>query len=72
MTYKITGLSPAAHAHLFEMDDAQLAQINARRVVAAASKGFPCRVSLEDAREGEKLILLHHVSHDVAQRRFPR
>jgi hypothetical protein len=66
MTYKITGLSPAAHAHLFEMDDAQLAQINARRVVAAASKGFPCRVSLEDAREGEKLILLHHVSHDVA------
>lgn len=66
MTYKITGLSPAAHAHLFEMDDAELALINARRVTAAASMGFPCRISLEDAREGENLILFHHVSHDVA------
>lgn len=66
MTYKITGLSPAAHAYLFEMDDMQLACINARRVTATASKGFPCRVSLEDAREAESLILFHHVSHDVA------
>src|SRR5207244_2279814 len=29
-------------------------------------RGFPCRVSLEDAGEGETLILLHHLSHDVA------
>ena len=36
------------------------------RDVATASKGFPCRVSLEDAREGEELVLFHHVSHDVA------
>jgi hypothetical protein len=66
MTYKISGLSPHAHAHLFDMDDAQLAAINARRVTATASKGFPCRVSLEDAQEGESLILFHYVSHDVA------
>jgi Protein of unknown function (DUF1203) len=66
MTYKISGLSPDAHAHLFDMDDDELAAINARRVTATASKGFPCRVSLEDAREGESLILFHHVSHDVA------
>src|SRR3546814_17963975 len=31
-----------------------------------ADRGFPCRISLEDARAGEELILLHHVSHDVA------
>jgi hypothetical protein len=66
MTYKISGLSPDAYAHLFAMDDDQLAAINARRVTATACKGFPCRVSLEDAREGERLILFHHVSHDVA------
>ncbi|MCW1403594.1 DUF1203 domain-containing protein [Novosphingobium sp. MW5] len=35
-------------------------------MTASASRGFPCRVSLEDAGEGEELILLHHVSHDVA------
>lgn len=66
MTYKVTGLAPAACAHLFSMSDAELAAINARRVTATASKGFPCRVSLQDAAEGERLILFHHVSHDVA------
>ncbi len=66
MTYRVTGLAPADHAHLFAMDEAALAAINARRVTAMASSGFPCRVSLEDAREGEALILFHYVSHDVA------
>ncbi len=66
MTYRITGLNPAKHAPLFSMSDAELAAINARRVTATASRGFPCRVSLRDADEGDSLILLHHVSHDVA------
>ncbi len=66
MTYKIRGLTPETHAHLFAMSDAELAEINARRVTATANRGFPCRVSLEDASEGESLILFHHVSHDVA------
>ncbi|HEV2044328.1 MAG TPA: DUF1203 domain-containing protein [Sphingomicrobium sp.] len=35
-------------------------------MTADADRGFPCRVSLEDARAGETLILLHHTSHDVA------
>ena len=66
MTYAITGLSPDAFAPLFAMNDAQLAANNARRVTASADRGFPCRVSLEDAQAGEELILLHHISHDVA------
>lgn len=66
MTYRITGLDPSRFADLFSLDDAALAARNARRVTAAASRGFPCRVSLEDAAEGESLILLHHTSHDVA------
>jgi hypothetical protein len=66
MTYRIEGLSPAPFAPLFAMDDAELERNDARRVTATASRGFPCRVSLEDAREGEGLILVNHVSHDVA------
>lgn len=66
MTYRITGLSPEPFAPLFALDDAELAQRNARRVTAAADQGFPCRVSLTDAKMGEQLILLHHTSHDVA------
>ena len=66
MTYRIEGLSPAPFAALFAMSDGELAERNAKRVTATASRGFPCRVSLEDAGEGEELILVHHVSHDVA------
>lgn len=65
MTYSIQGLSPEPFAPLFALDDAELAAINARRVTATADRGFPCRVSLEDAKAGEALILLHHMSHDV-------
>ena len=65
MTYSIQGLSPEPFAPLFALDDAGLAALNARRVTATADRGFPCRVSLEDAKAGEALILLHHMSHDV-------
>lgn len=65
MTYIIRGLDPDPFAPLFHLDEAGLAAINARRVIATADRGFPCRVSLEDAKAGEELILLHHVSHDV-------
>lgn len=66
MTYRITGLARDEFEPLFEMDDADLAERGALRVTATADRGFPCRVSLEDARKGETLILLNHVSHDVA------
>ena len=65
MTYSIRGLDPEPFAPLFRLDDAGLAAINARRVTATADRGFPCRISLEDAKTGEALILLHHTSHDV-------
>lgn len=66
MTYRIIGLEPEPFAALFALGDAALAARGARRVTASASRGFPCRVSLRDADEGDELILLHHTSHDVA------
>jgi hypothetical protein len=66
MTYSITGLSADFFAPLFALSDAELATRGARRVTAAADRGFPCRVSLRDADKGDALILLHHTSHDVA------
>ncbi|MBL0915709.1 MAG: DUF1203 domain-containing protein [Sphingopyxis sp.] len=66
MTYMIRGLDPDPFAPLFDLDEAGLAALNARRVTASADRGFPCRVSLDDAKAGEELILLHHTSHDVA------
>lgn len=65
MTYRIRGLDPAPFQPFFTMDDAQLAAHRAIRQVAAASRGFPCRVSLRDADAGDELLLVHHVNHAV-------
>jgi hypothetical protein len=65
MAYRIQGLPGAEFEALWAMDDGELAARNARRVVADADRGYPCRVTLEDARQGESLILLHYTSHDV-------
>jgi len=61
----VSGLRRNDFTKLFAMSDTELAERNAVRV-QATSHGFPCRVSLKDAEEGDTLILLHHVSHDVA------
>lgn len=66
MTYRITGLSPEPFAALIGASHEALAARNAVRVTATADKGFPCRISLEDAKAGETLILFNHMSHDVA------
>ncbi|MFO6448507.1 DUF1203 domain-containing protein [Erythrobacter sp. NE805] len=62
MTYVIEGLDPAPYLPLFELGDAELAARGAVRMVADARPGYPCRVSLEDAAPGTRMLLLNHVS----------
>ncbi len=57
-SFRLVGLGADNFAPFFAMDDAELAALGARRVVADASVGFPCRVSLEDAAIGDELLLL--------------
>lgn len=66
MTYCITGLPRTSFTRYFAMNRQELAKWGARRVIADADRGFPCRVSLEDARAGESLILLNYISQDAA------
>ena len=65
MSYIITGLEPNAYAALFALPDDELAALGARRIVADTDRGYPCRVSLEDARAGERLLLVNHASNAV-------
>lgn len=65
MAYRIEGLTPQAFENLFGMTDGELAARGAMRVTADKPTGYPCRVSLRDADEGEELVLLNHASHDV-------
>lgn len=65
MTYRIEGLAPEPFTGLFELSDAELEAQGARRVFADSPSGFPCRVSLEDAKPGDELVLFNYASHDV-------
>lgn len=65
MTYAIRGLDPARFAPLFAMAADDLGRHRAVRIRAAADHGFPCRVSLRDAGEGDELVLVHHTHHAV-------
>jgi hypothetical protein len=66
MSWHITGLPRERFAHLFTLSDAALAEQGAVRVAATSDRGFPCRITLEDARAGETLLLLNYTDHDVA------
>lgn len=60
MPFQIHALSKAPFEHLFALPDADLLERNILRVKADTDPGFPCRVSLEDAKIGEVLILVNY------------
>jgi len=66
MTYRIRGLDPAPYRPLFGMADDELAARGIVRMTVTEKPSFPCRVTLEDREIGEQVLLLNHVSHDVA------
>jgi hypothetical protein len=66
MSFRITGLPAQRFAHLFALSDEQLAAQGAvRRIADGRVPGYPCRVSLTDAREGDELILVNYEHHGV-------
>ncbi len=66
MSFVICGLDPEQFTTLKALSDAELAERNAVRVTADAPTGFPCRVSLADAKPGDTLILLNY-EHQPAE-----
>jgi hypothetical protein len=65
MSYLITGLVPETFEAMFALPDGDLAARGARRLVAESDRGYPCRVSLEDAKAGERVLLVNHASNPV-------
>ncbi len=66
MTYSITGLPVEDFQPLFGLPNDELARRNIVRMTADSAVGYPCRVTLEDARPGDTLLLLNH-EHQPAQ-----
>ena len=65
MTYVVKGIDPAPYRELFGLPDGELATRGIVRMTVT-DPTFPCRVSLTDREIGESVLLLNHVSHDVA------
>jgi hypothetical protein len=66
MTYRITGLDPAPYKPLFGLPEQELATRGIVRMTVDKKPSYPCRVSLTDRDIGERVLLINHVSHDVA------
>ena len=66
MGFQISGLPITDFAPLFDLDDDALAARGIVRRKADAKPGYPCRITLRDAEPGDSVLLLNHVSHDVA------
>lgn len=65
MSYVVRGLDPAPYQPLFGLSDDELATRGVVRMTVTTPT-FPCRVSLTDRELGETVLLVNHVSHDVA------
>ena len=70
--FQISALPREQFENLINLDDAALAERGAKRYVADRKPGFPCRVSLQDAEPGERLILVpfNHQPADSPYRAF--
>lgn len=64
MPYRISGLPAEPFRHLFALSDADLQRHGAVRQVAKDS-GYPCRVSLTDAKAGDDVILVNFEHQDA-------
>jgi len=66
MPFRVKGLDRSQFEPLFALGDAELEARGMRRLIADAKPGFPCRISLEDASPGERVLLLgfeHQPAH---------
>lgn len=66
MSFIIRGLDPAGFRPLFSLSDEALAARGVIAKVADKKPGYPCRISLEDAEPGERVLLLNYESHRAA------
>jgi len=69
MSFVISGLPADEFKPLFGLSEAALAERGILRKTADADSGFPCRLSLEDARAGDSLLLLNY-EHQSADTPF--
>ena len=69
MKFQIQALGPAQFAPLFCLSSDALVKAKAHKVIADTNPGYPCRVSLVDAKVGETVLLVNF-QHQPAESPF--
>jgi len=65
MNFLITALPMDAFQELMFKNDEELKAFHAKWVIVDVEAGYPCRVSLVDAKIGERVLVLPFCHHDV-------
>lgn len=60
MPFQISALPAELFEHLVDQPDDVLRAHGAKRMIVDECPGFPCRISLEDAKIGESVLLLNY------------
>jgi hypothetical protein len=60
MPFQIHALPADIFSDLFSLSDAELAGKSARRIIVDENPGYPCRVSLADAKIGDIVLLVNY------------
>ena len=65
MSFQIVSLQKASFNKYFEMDEKQLLSVQSRMLTVDSDPGYPCRVSLQDAKIGERVLAIPYLHLDV-------
>lgn len=63
MSFRIRGLSASQFSPLLRLSDAELHARSIQRLTIHEPDSAPCRISLQDASVGERVLLLNHAHH---------
>jgi hypothetical protein len=66
MSFIVTGLSIEQFQPLFGLDDAALAERHIVRRIVGPDDRVPCRITLEDAPQGQSVLLLNYEHQGAA------
>jgi hypothetical protein len=61
MSFRITGLDAAPFRRFYGLSDEELQAFGVRRLIADEKPGFPDRIELRDAEQGEAVLLLNYL-----------
>jgi hypothetical protein len=61
MSFQITGLAAAPFRRFYGLSDEELHSFGVKRFIADKKPGFPDRIELRDAEQGEAVLLLNYL-----------